>query len=142
MRSTPGSDVWPDVTEAKGPQQKIGGVSRAKTRVKDYGHSSKYPFSCQDNVCDSHLVCKGGRCLILGGNCDIVQGRYSFSEGSVVKNLPANAGDSRDVDSIPGPGRSLRVRNGNSLQYSFLENSMDREPGELQSRGSHKVGHN
>ena len=60
----------------------------------------------------------------------------------MVKNLPANAGDSRDVGSIPGSRRSLGVGNGNPLQYSFLENSMDREPGGLQSMGSQRVGHN
>ena len=42
----------------------------------------------------------------------------------VVKNLPANAGD---AGSIRGLGRSPRVANGNPLQYSCLENSMDRE---------------
>ena len=35
----------------------------------------------------------------------------------VVKNPPANAGDARDVGSIPGSGRSPGVGNGNSLQY-------------------------
>ena len=44
----------------------------------------------------------------------------------VIKNPPANAGDPRDVSSIPGSGRSSRVENGNLLQYSCLENSMDR----------------
>ena len=44
----------------------------------------------------------------------------------VVKNLPANAGDSRDMDSIPGLGISPGVGNGNPLQYSCLENSTDR----------------
>ena len=44
----------------------------------------------------------------------------------MAKNLPANAGDSRDAALIPGSGRSPGVRNGNPLQYSFLENSMDR----------------
>ena len=43
----------------------------------------------------------------------------------VVKNLPANAGDAKDVGSIPGWGRSPAVGNGNSLQYYCLENSMD-----------------
>ena len=43
--------------------------------------------------------------------------------GSVLKNLPANA---RDTGSIPGSGRSPGVVNGNALQYSYLENSMDR----------------
>ena len=44
----------------------------------------------------------------------------------VVKNLPANAGDVRDSSSIPGSGRSPGKGNGNPLQYSFLENPMDR----------------
>ena len=44
----------------------------------------------------------------------------------VVKNLPAKAGDLRDADSIPGSRRSSGVENGNALQYSCLENPMDR----------------
>jgi len=44
----------------------------------------------------------------------------------VVKNLPANAGDTRAKGSIPGSGRSPGIGNGNPLQYSCLENSMDR----------------
>ena len=44
----------------------------------------------------------------------------------VVKNLSANAGDARDMGSIPGLGRSLGVGKGNPLQYSCLENPMDR----------------
>ena len=44
----------------------------------------------------------------------------------VVKNLPANAGDIRDTGSIPGLGRSPGERNGYPLQYSCLENPMDR----------------
>ena len=43
------------------------------------------------------------------------------------KNLPANAGDTRDSGSIPGSGRSPGVGNGNPLQYSYLEKSIDRE---------------
>ena len=42
------------------------------------------------------------------------------------KNPPAGAGDSRDVVSILGSGRSPRIRSGNLLQYSCLENFMDR----------------
>ena len=44
----------------------------------------------------------------------------------VVKNPPANTGDIRDLSLIPGLGRSLGGGHGNSLQYSCLENSMDR----------------
>ena len=44
----------------------------------------------------------------------------------VVKNLPANAGDIRDRGSIPRSGRSPGGRYGKPLQYSCLENPMDR----------------
>ena len=44
----------------------------------------------------------------------------------VVKKPPANAGDIRDAGLIPGLGRSPGEGNSNPLQYSFLENSMDR----------------
>ena len=44
----------------------------------------------------------------------------------MVKNLPANAGEARDAGSIPGPGRSPGEGNGSPLQYSCLENPMDR----------------
>ena len=49
-----------------------------------------------------------------------------FPGGAVVKNLPASAGDAGDAGSIPGSGRSPEVGNGNPIQYSCLENSMDR----------------
>ena len=44
----------------------------------------------------------------------------------VVNNLPANAGDVRDVGSIPGSGRSSGEGHSNPLQYSSLENPMNR----------------
>ena len=44
----------------------------------------------------------------------------------VVKKLPASVGDARDVGSIPGLGISPEGGNGNPLQYSCLENPMDR----------------
>ena len=47
-------------------------------------------------------------------------------DGAVVKNLPASAGDARDTGSIPGSGRSPEGGNGNPLQYSCLENPMNR----------------
>ena len=50
------------------------------------------------------------------------------SQGApVVQNLSANAGDIRDVGSSPGSGRPSGGWNGNPLQYSCLENPMDRE---------------
>ena len=53
----------------------------------------------------------------------LIQG---FLGGSVVKNPPANAGDTRNTRLIPVSGRSPGLRNGNPLQYLCLENSMDR----------------
>ena len=44
----------------------------------------------------------------------------------VVNNLPANAGDAENLDFTPGLGRSSAGGHGNPLQYSSLENSMDR----------------
>ena len=47
-------------------------------------------------------------------------------EGAEVKKLLANSGDTRDASSTPGSGRSPGIGNGKPLQYSYLENSMDR----------------
>ena len=49
-----------------------------------------------------------------------------FPGGTVVKNPPVNSGDTRDVGSISGLGRFPGRGNGNPLQYSYLENPMDR----------------
>ena len=55
----------------------------------------------------------------------------------MLKNLPAKIGD---ADSIPGSGRSPGEGNGNPLQYSCLEDPMDRGAGGLQSLESKFVG--
>ena len=63
----------------------------------------------------------------------------------VVKNPTANAGDIRDVGSIPGLGRSPGGGHGNPLQYSCSLNwkiPWTEEPGGIQSIGSQRVGHN
>ena len=54
---------------------------------------------------------------------DKLKNYLGFPGGSVVKNPPANAGH---LGSTPGSGRSLGEGNGNPLQYSCLENPMDR----------------
>ena len=51
----------------------------------------------------------------------------SYLGGTVVKNLPANIGDARNVGSIPGVGISSGEGSGNPLQYSCLGNPIDRE---------------
>ena len=58
----------------------------------------------------------------------------------VVKNPLLNAGDTSDMGLSPGSGRSSREGNGNTFQYSCLENPMDRGPGGLQSMGLQRVG--
>ena len=62
----------------------------------------------------------------------------------VVKNLPANVGDVRDMDSVLGLGRCPGEGNGNPLQYPCLENLMDSGAhcSGLQSMGSQRVSHN
>ena len=54
---------------------------------------------------------------VVGGDSQVVL---------VVKNLPASAGDIRNAGSIPGLGRSPGRAHGNPLQYSCLENHIDR----------------
>ena len=61
-----------------------------------------------------------------------------FPSDTVVKNLPANGGD---AGWIPGLGKSSGVGNGSLLQYSCLENLMDRGAGGLQSMELQRVGH-
>ena len=56
----------------------------------------------------------------------------------VVKNLPAKAGDTRDVGLIPGSGKCPGVGNGNPLQYSCLEVPMDRGAWQATVQGGHK----
>ena len=61
-----------------------------------------------------------------------------FPGGPVVKDLPAKAGDTRDVSSVPELGRSLEVGNGSALQCSCLGNLQREEPRGLQSM-NHRV---
>ena len=64
-----------------------------------------------------------------------------FPGGTVVKNLPASAGDAGDSSSILESGGSPEGGNGNSLQYSCLENPWTEEPGGLRSMELQRVGH-
>ena len=71
-----------------------------------------------------------------------MMGLLTCQSSPVVKNLLANSGDTRDAGLIPRSGRSPGGGNGNPFQHSCWENSMDREPGELQSTGFQRVRHN
>ena len=64
--------------------------------------------------------------------------KWDFSGCASGKNSHANAGDSRDVDSIIRLGRPPGEGHGNPLQYYFLKNRMEG----IQSIGSQGVGHN
>ena len=66
------------------------------------------------------------KCLIEWLMCPLYMSYLGFPGGTVVKNPPVNIEDARSTDSIPGSGRSPREGNGNPLQYSYLENSMNR----------------
>ena len=68
-----------------------------------------------------------------------IENPLGFPSGSVGKASACNAGD---LGSIPGSGRSPGEGNGNTLQYSCLENPITEEPGRLQSTGLQRVGHN
>ena len=57
------------------------------------------------------------------------------------KESTCSAGDARDTGLIPGLGKSPGGWPGNPLQYSCLENPMDKEPGRLQPIRLHRVGH-
>ena len=59
----------------------------------------------------------------------------------VIKNLPAKAGDVREASVIPGSGRSSGGGRGNPLQYSCLENTMDRGAWQAAVRGVARVIH-
>jgi len=60
----------------------------------------------------------------------------------LVKNPPANAGDTRNAGTIPESGRFPGVGNNNPLQYSCLGNTMDRGAWQVQSMGLQRVRHN
>ena len=55
----------------------------------------------------------------------------SFSDGAIINNLSANAGDSRDPSLIPESRRFPGGGNGNPLQYSYLKIPWTEEPGGL-----------
>ena len=62
---------------------------------------------------------------MCGRVCVLCMGIYRWAS-QVALVLPANAGDTRDTGLIAGSGRSPGIGNGNPLQYSCLENFMDR----------------
>ena len=70
------------------------------------------------------------KCICISGNVCV-----SFQGGTVVKNLPASAGDARDGSTIPGWGRFPGVGSDNPLQYFCLETPMDRGTWQVKVHG-------
>ena len=94
------------------------------------GNGNPLQYSCLENSMDrgawwatySPWGCKGSdTCVRLS-----TLSQMAFPGGSVVKSLPAKAGGAGDTGLIPRSGNPPRGRNGNSLQYSCLENLVDR----------------
>ena len=67
--------------------------------------------------------------------------KWDSWDSLVAQMVKASACNAGDPGSFPRLGRSPGEGNGNPLQSSCLENSMDEEPGGLQSMGSQRVGH-
>ena len=100
---------------------------RGKNRTRDSLHSLQIPQFSSLEPCISTEFSEG---LFLT--------RASLV-ALVVKNPPTNAGDLKDMVLIPGLGRSPGGENGNPLQYSCLENSMDRGAWQATVQGVAKV---
>ena len=65
-----------------------------------------------------------------------------YPDDTLMKNLPASAGDAGDLGSVPGAGISSVGGTGNSLQDPHLGNPLDREAWKAMLHGSQRVGHN
>ena len=113
------------------------GLIPGSGRSPGEGNGSPLQYSCLENPMDKRSL--AGYCQWDHKNrtwlsnyittiiiFQWLSNKMSFPSGASVKNLPANAGDLRDVDSTPGSGRSPGEGHGNSLQFSCLENPMNR----------------
>ena len=98
---------------------------------------SERPESCGERMEDCWREMGG---MWEKNNC-VRDSNVGFPRGSVIKNLPANAGATGDAGLIPGSGRSPGVGNGNPLQYSCWETPWTEKPGRLQSMGSQRIRH-
>ena len=66
---------------------------------------------------------------------DTIHGHSTHNFGTMVKNSPAYAGDTGELGWVPGSGRFPEGENGNPLQYSCLENPMNRGAGQAPVHG-------
>ena len=89
------------------------------------GGRSNLEYSSLEGMIQETEGSKNQRISMVADNTHLILEKAS-QVTLVVKNMPGNAGDIRDPGSIPGLGRSPRGGHGNLLQYSCLENPMDR----------------
>ena len=79
--------------------------------------------------------------IVNNTNSAAVTIRVGFPDGSVVRNLPASAGDAGDTGLIPGSGRSLEEEMATHSSILAWEIPWTEEPDRLQSVGLQRVGH-
>ena len=99
MISFPGGTEIKHLLANAGDARDVGSIS-GSGRSPGGGHGNAHQYSCLENPMD--------------------RGAWWAIVHRVAKNLPDNAGDARDVGSVPGSGRSPRGGNGDPLQYSCL----------------------
>ena len=98
------------------PQKLIQSKSNLKLSPSTAPHTYQECYLVVVLTVSMHLKCSMATC----------SGQSRFPGGSVVKNQPANEGDPGDVGSRSGSERSPIGGNGNPLQYSCLENPIDK----------------
>ena len=76
--------------------------------------------------------------ILLGALGSYAPGGWGFPVDIIGEESACQAGDARDLGLVPGLGRSPAVGNGNPLQYSCLENSMNRRAWQATVQWSHK----
>ena len=120
-------------TEEPSRLQSMGSLSR--TRLSDF--TSTFPFQAWEKEMATHSSVLAWRIPGTGeprGLLSLGSHRVGHdwsdlaaaADGTIGKNPPANTGDARDMGSISGSGRFPGRGHGNPLQYSFLENPIDR----------------
>ena len=114
--------------KAQGPQSDVGLKSTLyngifKSRIIYMWREIKEVATFQTGHSSKEVQEASQKLLFYGS---ITSDAWAFQVALVVKNLPTNAGDVREAGSVPGLGRCPGGRHGNPLQYSCLENPMDR----------------
>ena len=111
--------------------------SRSTLRIHRNRKKDPYPPQFSSGVSKGKLTPKYITNTLQNYHCLL-----GFSGGSVVKNLPTNAGHAGDARSIPGWGRSLKEEMATHSSILAEIIPWTKEPGEVQSMESQRLGHN